>query len=472
VLYGSDAIGGVINIITKRGGGDLSGTAFLEYGAFDTFRGGASVTGGSDAFAYSLSAGGIKTDGISKAASGTEKDGHESYTLRGRVDSKLSETVSLAAFASYSDSETEVDSFGPVDGPDEALSEDYLVGGRLNVALLDGKLVNTLSAEYSGIDRASVTGFGTFPGKGRRFNLDYLGVYRVDEQVTVTAGAQHENVKAESASTESFSINSIFGAVDYASGPFTVSVGMRHDDHESYGTSWNGQLRTSYDFETGTRLFFNWGEGFKAPTVYQLTYICTFCGLSAPNANLKPEQSHAWEAGFEQSFAEERGKLRVAYFNQDIKDLIDFSFTAGYDNIAAAALEGVEIGFDLAFSDTVAFNSNYTYTKAEDANTEQKLIRRPKHQLFAALNVQLTDRLSTNIAFTHNSKEVESFDWLTGAPFFVEAWSRLDLRAAYKVSENIELYGRVDNLLDNDYQQVLGYGTPGISSFFGIRGSF
>jgi vitamin B12 transporter len=475
VLYGSDAIGGVVNIITKTGGGDLSGSAFAEYGAFDTYRAGATLSGGSDKLGFNLSASGIKSDGISKAdeADGnTEADGYESYTLRGRITSELSETLSLEAFGSYNDSETDTDSFGPVDGPDQALSEDYLIGGRVHLDLLDGKFTNTLSAEYSGIDRASVSAFGTFPGKGRRVNLDYIGIYSVDDSITVSAGAQHENVKASSASEESFSIDSVFGALDYTEGGFNLSLGMRHDDHESYGTSWNGQARLSYLASTGTRFFANWGEGFKAPSVFQLTYICGFCGLTEPNTNLVPETSTAWELGVEQSLFGEKGKLRIAHFNQDIDDLIDFSFTAGYDNLDSAKLKGLEVGLDLAFGERTSLTANYTYTSAKDATTDERLIRRPKHQIFAALDVQVTEKFSTNIALTHNGAEVDSFDWLSGDPVLVEAWTRVDFRAAFRVSDHIELYGRIDNLFDNHYQQVLGYGTPGISSFFGVRGSF
>jgi len=469
VLYGSDAIGGVVNIITKTGG-ETAGSAFIEYGAFDTFRGGGTLSGGTGAFGFNLSASGIKSDGISKADAddgNAEADGYEAYTLRGRITVQLSDAVEFEAFTSYSDSETDTDSFGPVDGPDMALSEDYLVGGRIHVGLLGGKLANTLSVEYSGIDRASVSAFGTFDGKGERFNLDYLGVYTLDENWSLSAGAQHESVKAETASTESFSTDSVFGVIAYSASGINLSAGLRVDDHESFGTTTNGQMRASYNMaDTGTRVFANWGEGFKAPSVFQLTFICGFCGLTAPNANLLPERSNAWEAGFEQRFMDGRAKFTTTYFEQKINDLIDFSFTAGYDNIAAARLKGVEIGFDFALADTLSFNTNYTNTSAKDRSTDTQLIRRPKNQFYAGLDWQMNEKFSTNISLTHNGSELDSGDRT------LESWSRVDVRAAYKVSENIELYGRIDNLFDTTYQQVIGYGTPGISSFFGVRGSF
>jgi len=480
VLYGSDAIGGVVNIITKTGG-ETGGSAFVEYGAFDTVRAGATLSGGSDTFGFNVSASGINSDGISKAdeADGnTETDAYESYTLRGRITAKFSDSVDVEAFASYSDSDTEIDgfSFNPVtfgfdlgDTEDRSLSEDYLIGSRLHADMFGGKLANTLSVEYSAINRESISAFGTTPGNGERFNLDYLGVYTLDDNWSLSAGVQHENVKAESASAESFATDSIFGVVAYSNSGLNFSAGLRVDDHDTFGSTENAQIRASYTVtDTGTRLFANWGEGFKAPSVFQLTFDCSFCAApqTLPRVDLRPETSNAWETGVEQSFADERGTLRVVYFDQKITDLIDFAFTEGYSNIAAARLKGLEVSFDFAIADTVSFISNYTYTSAKDRTTGERLIRRPESQFFAGLDWQVTENFSSNISVTHTGSAPDS------GSQFIESWTRVDLRAAYKVSDNIELYGRIDNLFDENYQQVAGYGTPGISGFFGVRGSF
>jgi len=479
VLYGSDAIGGVVNIITKTGG-EPGGSAFLEYGAYNTVRGGATFSGGSEAFGFNLSASGIKSDGLSKAdeADGnTEADAYEGFTLRGRITAQLSHSVEAEFFGSYNDSDTEVDgfSFNPVtfgfdlgDTEDRSLSEDYLIGGRLHADTFGGKLMNTLSVEYSAINRESISSFGTTPGNGERFNLDYLGVYTIDENWSVSAGAQHENVKAESASAENFSTDSVFGVVAYSRDGLNFSAGLRMDDHDTFGSTENAQLRASYNTESGTRIFANWGEGFKAPSVFQLTFVCGFCSSpqDIPRTDLRPETSEAWEAGLEQSFAEGRGTLRATYFDQKITDLIDFAFTEGYSNIAAARLKGLELSFDFAFTDAFSFVSNYTYTSAKDRSTDERLIRRPENQFFAGFDWQMSDKLSSNISVTHTGGAPDSGNQ------FIDSWTRVDLRAAYRVNENIELYGRVDNLFDENYQQVAGYGTPGISSFLGVRSRF
>jgi len=480
VLYGSDAIGGVVNIITKTGGA-TGGSAFVEYGAFDTVRAGATISGGSDAFGFNFSASGIKSDGISKADvddGNTETDAYESYTLRGRMTAQLSDSVDVELFGSYNDSDTEIDgfSFNPVtfgfdlgDTADRSLSEEYLIGGRLHADMFGGKLANMVSVEYSAINRESISSFGMTPGNGERFNLDYLGVYSLDDNWSLSAGAQHENVKAESVSINSFSTDSLFGVVAYSMNGVDLSAGLRLDDHDTFGSTTNAQLRGSYNLaDAGMRFFANWGEGFKAPSVFQLTFDCSFCAApqELPRVDLRPETSTSWEAGVEQSFADDRAKLRVVYFDQKITDLIDFAFTEGYSNIAAARLKGVEVGFDFQVNDAFSFNSNYTYTSAKDRNTDTRLIRRPENQFYAGLDWQLTEHFSSNISVTHTGGAPDSGNQ------FIDSWTRVDLRASYEISENIELYGRIDNLFDENYQQVAGYGTPGISGFFGVRGSF
>ncbi|MCJ9427839.1 TonB-dependent receptor plug domain-containing protein [Kordiimonas marina] len=471
VLYGSDAIGGVINMISETGGGALSGSVFGEYGAFDTFRGGATVKGGGDRFGFNLSVGGMQTVGISAAdaANGnTERDGYDAYGFHGRVTGKISDAVSAEVIAYYNHSYTETDSWGPVDGPDNARSKDYALAGRLHVDLMDGKLENTLSVERSGINRVSDSGGWISEGHGRRTDINYLGVYQLTDTLHLTAGAEREVVAARSVTTGSVGINSLFGVLAYQQKDgLSLSAGVRYDDHETFGGTTNGQFRASYRFAgTGTRVFANWGQGFKAPTLFQLTYICTFCGLSAPSSGLNPERSKAWEAGLEQTLLDERVTLSATYFHQNVTDMIDFSYSAGYVNIASARLRGVELGLAAALTDSLHLDANYTFTSAKDGVTGVQLIRQPRHRVFAAVNWDVTKRFSTRLSVTHTSSIVDS-NTLT-----VDAWTRADLRAAYKLNDHFELYGRIDNLFDAQYEELWGYGTPGRSGYIGIRSKF
>lgn len=474
VLYGSDAIGGVINIITRSGQEGFGGDAFAEYGAFESFRAGGSAHGGNEGLGFNLSASYTDQGGISAAdaADGnTEADGYESLNIRGKLRAKLSDSVRLEVSSNYVDAESEFDGFVFADGvfalgdtDDVSETEEFSIAGRGFIDLLDGRFKNTLSVEFSTIERNNFSG-GTFSNgaEADRTNFDYLGEFAIDDDWTLLAGAQHEEVDAKTVDPEAISISSVFGSLAYSANNLAFSAGLRHDDHETFGGTTNAEVNAAYTLEgSGTRLTAAWSEGFKAPTIFQLTFSC--CGFD-PNPNLNPERANAFEIGINQPFADGRAEIGVTYFEQRTRDLIIFTFTGGYQNVDRAVAKGIEVSLDAELTETLQLQANYTLTDAEDRTTGDRLIRRPKHQAFAALVWQATDRLRTNLAFTYNGEEADT----AGT---VDDWARLDLRASYKLDETFELYGRIDNLFDADYQQVNGYGTPGISAFGGVRARF
>ncbi|MBO6505848.1 MAG: TonB-dependent receptor [Kordiimonadaceae bacterium] len=474
VLYGSDAIGGVINIITKSGSDSFGGDAYAEYGAFESFRAGGSIRGGNERFGYSVSAGFVDQGGISAADSAdgnTETDGFENLTLRGKLTAKVSEHIRFEVASSYVDSESEFDGFVFANGifalgdtDDLNKTEEFSIAGRGFVDLLDGRFKNTFSVEYSEIDRNNFSG-GVFSNgaTANRTNFDYLGEFALDEGWTLLAGAQHEEVDAETVDPEPLSISSVFGSLAYSADGLSFAAGLRHDDHETFGGTTNAEVNAAYLFEdSGSRLHAAWSEGFKAPTIFQLTFSC--CGFDA-NPNLNPERANAWEVGLTQPFENGRGQFGATYFEQRTRDLIIFTFTGGYQNVDRASATGFEFTLDYDLRDDLTLQANYTITDAEDRTTGDRLIRRPKNQAFASLSWQATEQLNTSIAFTYNGREADS-----AGP--VEGWRRVDVRASYRLDETWELYGRIDNLFDTEYQQVNGYGTPGISAFGGVRTRF
>ncbi|NVJ96620.1 MAG: TonB-dependent receptor [Alphaproteobacteria bacterium] len=476
VLYGSDAMGGVINIITKKGGEGFGGTVFAEYGAFDSLHTGGNIFGGSDKLGFNLTASFKDTDGISaadEADGNTETDGYKNLSLRGKLHGKLSDAVGFEITSTYSDSENEYDGFSwdglgfsLGDSDDNSTTEEFSIAGRGFFDFFDGRLSNTLSIEYSSIERANYDGDTfSYGAEGDRFNLDYLAVAELAEGWTLTAGAQHEEVQAKSVDPRKVSTDSLFGILSFSGiEGLVLSGGIRLDDHETFGSTTNGELNASYIVSPiGTRLTAAWSEGFKASTIFQQTFAC--CGFEA-NPDIQPERAEAWEIGIQQPLMDGRLNVSFLYYEQDTDDLIDFSFTNGYDNIARARSKGVEIGFDAALTDTLSLNANYTYTDARDVLADIRLARRPKNKVYASLTWQATDKLNTNLMLLHNGNELDS------SGVILEGWTRVDLRASYELNETFELYGRIDNLFDENYQQVLGYGTPGISTYAGVRVRF
>lgn len=475
VLYGSDAIGGVINVITKSGGDGFGGSASAEYGAFDSKRFTGNIAGGGEAISYSLAGSYFDTDGISAAdaADGnTEKDGYENLSLRAKLDAKASDTLRFQLATTYSDSENEFDGFAFVNGgfaladtEDSTESKEFNISGRAFLDALNGRLSNQISAEYSRIDRDSFTsGNFTRGAEGERLNFDYLANLTLQDGWLLTGGLQYEDIKAGSVDPEAIATASLFGMLSYeGNNGVTFSAGLRIDDHETFGSTTNGEVNASYVLsDSGTQIKAAWSEGFKAPSIFQLTFAC--CGFDA-NPNLNPETSNAWEVGLRQPLMNGKGSFEITYFNQRTNGLIQFTFTEGYQNLDRAKAKGLEIAFNTEITDTLSMSANYTLTNATDQVTGDRLIRRPKNQAFAGLNWQPLTGLKLAGALTYNGRESDT----TGN---VPGWVRVDLTASYRLSDQFELFGRINNLLDEDYQQVLGYGTPGASAFAGIRANF
>lgn len=477
ILYGSDAIGGVVNIITPSGSEGLSGSLFAEGGSFNTFRAGGHIAGGNDKLTFSLSGGGITTDGISKADENdgnVEKDGYRNISLHGKITAKISENHSLAIISRYADSRNEFDGFPPPffalsDTDEVSFTKEFLIAGRGLFNFLDGALQNTLSVEYSTTNRRGETDgvqmdFLTF--EGTRFNLDYFGHYEVSDIFGISFGLQHEETKADTISPLKFNIDSVFSEISWQGMEgLTITAGLRQDNHNQYGSTTTPRITGAYYFATsGTKFFANWGEGFKAPSIFQLTFVCGFCGLTAPNADLKAEESEGWEIGFEQELG---GNIHfgATYFDQKITNQIDFDFAVGFGNIANVHTKGVELSLEAQLIAGFSVRGNYTFTDAKDGDSD--LIRVPRNTAFAEIQWQVMQQLNMVFHMTYNGRETGNF-FSPGT----DGWVRFDLKASYEFMDGIEVYARIDNLTDKEYQQITGFGTPDRSFYAGLRGKF
>lgn len=479
ILYGSDAIGGVINIITPTGEQGFGGSLFAEGGSYNTYRAGGHIAGGGDKINFTLSASSVTTGGISKADENNgnpETDGYRNISLHGKVTGIISENNRLQLISRYVNSRTDTDSFGfsgglfrPVDGNGVDYSREFLIAGRSLVNFLDDRLKNTLSVEYSTTDRHSNTNdVESFRARGERLNLDYFGHFQVNKAFGLSFGLQHEETKSVTTSAKKFNIDSVFSEISWQGTPgLTLTAGLRYDDHNQYGATTTPRLTGAYNIDkTATKIFANWGEGFKAPSVFQLTFICGFCGLTAPNAALKPEESRGWEVGIEQTFHQDNIHFSATYFYQKITNMIDFDFAVGFGNITNVHSKGIELSADARISDTLSIEGNYTFTDASDRATGQALIRVPRHAAFGEIRWQAVPDFNLAFTMTYNGKETDSFSPGTSG------WTRFDLKASYEFGNGIEIYGRVDNLFNREYQQVFGYGTPDRSFHTGLRGKF
>jgi vitamin B12 transporter len=469
-LWGSDAIGGIVSIITKKPEERLGGSAYAEYGSFNTLRGGASIGSANETGDFRLSASGISTDGISKAdeANGNgEEDAYDSTTLSAKGGLNLPERARLEASLLWNDSDAEYDSYvfgaeGSVGDGDERTENETLSGNvSLKVPLFDDRFENLLMVGYSDITRKNFSnGAESYSAEGDRQIYRYQGTFTFNDMNKLSFGAEREETTADGVDS---SIDGLFGLYEFKPvEKLTLTGGIRVDDHKTVGSETTGRLAAAYNPVEQVVLRASWGQGFKAPSIFQSTYICTFCGLTEPNANLKPESSDAFDIGFDWTSENGRAKAGITWFDQDTENMIDFSYTAGYDNIALVKSQGIELYGSYQFSDWIGVAANYAHIDAEDGDGNE-LSRLPENSGDMTVSIDPEGPFSGAVLIRFNGDEANT-DGTT-----LDGWTRVDLTGSYDLTDRVELYGRIENLFDEEYQQVLGYGTPGLSGSIGIR---
>lgn len=471
-LWGTDAIGGVVSIRTKAPEPGLGGSAFGEIGSFETFRGGASLESGGEAGDFRVAATGITTEGISRADEdngNTEKDGYGALTLSARGGLDLGDAARLTADILWSEAETEFDSFdftaeGSVADGDEVSKTDEISSNvSLEAPLLAGRLANLLLIGYSDIERENLSdGATSFQTGGQRVLYRYQGTLAVDDRNTLAFGAEREETRAAGDDT---SIDGLFALYEFKpTGQITLTGGVRVDDHERFGSETTARLAAAFNPTETLTLRASWGEGFKAPTLFQTTFFC--CGASAPNADLQPETSEAFDIGLDWRAADGRAEASVTWFDQDTENQIDFSFLAGgYENISQVSSQGVELHGALVLADWLTVSADYAWIDAEQGDGGPVALV-PEHSGDVTFAFDPGGAFSGAVLLRLNGEEVSS----DGSE--LDGWARVDLTGTYALSDTIELFGRIENLFDESYQQVLGYGTPGLSGSLGLRLSY
>jgi vitamin B12 transporter len=474
VPWGSQAIGGVVNIVTGQPRDGLQARAAAEYGYADTGFLNAGISGARGGLSGALSGGYLRSDGISTAASGTERDGYRQYGASGRLGYEAVPGVGVDLRGYYADSRTELDGFPApsftLGDTDEYSTTRELYGyAGLHANLADGRATNRIAFTIADVDRDNYDPASgpepSFIGRGRSERYEYQGDFRPLDAVRIVAGAEHETSRyADDIESYSVGVTSVYGELILKPvAGLTVSGGIRNDDHDAYGSQTTLGADAALALPTGTTLRASYGEGFKAPTLYQLYGPFGF-------ADLVPETARNYDAGIEQSFIEGRARVSATYFNRRTSNQIDFdlvSFT--YANIARTRAQGVELTLALRPVDALNLTANYSYIDSENrsdgANRGNDLARRPRETLSATVDYRFPFGVSVGATVSHVG---DSFDDAANR-------SRLDgyvlasIRGELPIGERLAIYARVDNLTDQRYQVVRGYGTYGRAAYGGVR---
>ncbi len=474
-IWGSDAIGGVLDVST-RGESGLSGSA--EYGSRDTLF--ASAAGGMDGPGYfvGLTGSWFRTDGFSAAASGTERDGFEQFALGGSGFVDLAPGIELFAHANWSEGNLDLDGFPP---PAFALADTLETQetrrhwGDVGVAYSGNDL--TLRAAYSLADteRDNLDPiFGpTFTSDGHSERLSLRGEYRVIGGLSLAFGGEHEwtDYKTMFDTGAEARIAGAYAQLGWVMGELAAHLGARVDDHSRFGTAASFGGDVSYGLGADWRVRASLGEGFKAPTLFQL-----FSDFG--NAALVPEQSTSVDIGLEKGRRGVATHFALTAFRRDSEDLIGFVSCFGstepicagrpfgtYDNIGRARAQGVEVEAGADIAEGLRLSGVYAFIDAEDRTSDRTLARRPRHAatVFADYTAPFGLKLGADLRLVSGSFENAS------NTVRLDGYQLVDLRAAMPVTEAFEIFGRIENVLDEDYQTAAGYASPERGAFVGVR---
>ena len=466
-LWGSDAIGGVINIYTKQPESTSFG-ASAEIGSFGLKRGSADINFAGSNSRFRVSTSKTSVDGISKA---DEKDGNseddgfesESYSMSGSIDL---DSLILKGSLSYMESQVEYDSYGFATGVqdgDERSNTDEFIGSISAIFdLFDDKLQNSIFISQSDINRDYYSnGSFSFGAEGKRELIRYQGNIEVNEFNKIAFGLESEESKVDA---DESTIDGSFLLYEFRpNSKIIISTGIRNDDHEGFGSKTTRRISGTFKPSDNLIIRSSWGEGFKVPTIFQSTYFC--CGATSANSSIRPETSTSYDFGFELFFNEMNSNFSITYFNQDINDQINFSFgVGGYENIDKVNSEGFEIALDYQISKLMSLYLNYSYIDSVDGNGSS-LFYLAKDSGEAGLIYEPNNSFSGSIIARYNGSESSIYGK-------IDSWIRFDVNGSYKLSGTNELYFRIENLLDEEYQQIFGYGTPERSGFIGLRSKF
>jgi vitamin B12 transporter len=501
ILWGSDAIGGVVNVTTRKPEKPLEGSFATEVGSHETVSARAGVGGTSQAVDWRLAGSTFVTDGISARANGTEDDGYSRQAASGTATVRLAPNVSLDLRGYWANARNDFDGTAG-DSRAYGKTQEWSGYAGLNFGLLDGKLVNRVAVLQTETDRANYDPARrirqiTFDAHGRVRRFEYQGTYHAAQMLDLVFGAEREEQRMTTASPTNTltpytlvpnkaDTNSIYGQARLTPlTGLTLNAGARYDHQSRFGGNTVVSAGAAYTPDQGaTILRASYDEGYKAPSLYQL-----FSAYG--DADLGPEKAKGWEVGMEHRFGD-IFHASAAWFQRDTDNLIDFAYcpTSGaqpaicyvpgttttrfgyYANVDQSRTRGLELTGSARWN-VLFVQGNYSWIKAEDRSEDsafygRQLARVPRHLANVEGGIELPSGLRASVAARYSGR---TFNSASTAEVLGDYWL-VDLRAQWQVAAQLTMQARVENLGDKDYQTASGYSSLGRTVYFGLRSRF
>lgn len=499
-LYGSDALGGVINIITKKGRGRPRLDLAASGGSLSTLTGSLGVGGASGRLGFSAGLSYHATGGVSAADSAldgnSERDGYRNLSFSGRTDVDLGRGTEASLLVRATRDRSELDNFGGPFGDDPNSRQDYaslLVRGQVRSRLLGDRWepLWSFSVVSAARDHENpsdpIHPFDSETGRFESLSLkaEWLNHLYLHPAQTLTFGAELE---AERGSSDYESrgawgpVLSRFPAERAATaavfvqdqwriaGRLFLTAGIRFDRHDRAGSALTYRLAPAFAVpETGTLVRATYGTGFKAPSLYQLYAPGTAWGPIG-NASLEPERAAGWDGTIEQDVLGGAVVLSAGYFRNSFRNLVSFDFSRGYINVGRAKTEGVELGLEARPGDGFRASLSYTRQKTKDEDTGLALLRRPGHKLTAELSGRVLPPLEATLTVLRMGRsEDRDFSAFPYPQVTLASYTLLNAALNLRLGGGLEAVARFDNIFNVRYASVWGYGRPGFTASVGVR---
>jgi vitamin B12 transporter len=502
-LYGSQAIGGVIDIITTEPQPGFGADVQAEGGSLGTGLAKAGIGEKADNWSFRLGATYYATDSIptlDKRYGGTIPDPFHDAVVSGRATYNFTPDVQFDERAYWTESRVFYDGYSPItfllaNDPQYQDVRQLFDYTGLNFNFFDDQLKNRVAYEYTITQRSDynsavdpITQSDSYRGDNSR--VEYQGTWAIAQGYQAVFGLQQEKSWSDSLITFSPAAHEQTGQVgEYAQlqgeviSGLTLTAGERHDHYDAFGQHYTGQVAAAWALPSSTVLRASWSQGYKAPSLYQ---------LYSPygNPNLKPEQSTDGDLGVEQHLWNDRVTLSAAYFLTHFTNLIEFENCPGsplcatlepaggygyYANVDRAKASGVQLQAAATLTPALALSANYSHIKTEDetpgsATYGQQLYRRPEDAANVSLSYTWPHSVKTTVEARYGGPSLDqNFNVYPVENVRLGGYTLLNLRISYPVTDKLELYARVDNATNKWYETVYQYGTWGRTAFAGLR---
>jgi vitamin B12 transporter len=497
-LYGSQAIGGVINIITKRGQGPLDVGVSLQGGNGWTNRQVATVRGGVGDLGYSFSVGHLASDGFRSV-----NDDYRNLSTSARLDYQVTENASLKGIFHFIKSDGGLfnnNNFASQPDPNaRQATTQYVTKLEWEQKIfrnwdyrISGSMFKENDKFSDDVDACVFFGFPCDSPTTDRFRPlittgEFQTNYRFEDWSTTTLGTQYNRRSArtsggidEAVRNMGYYLQQQFQFFDRR---LIAIPGIRLDDNQEFGTAWTPSFSAAYLFkEIGTKLKGGYAKGFRAPTLNELFFPPAFGCPAFGNPDLGPERSWEINFGVEQNLLAERIKIGGNYFHREVKDLIEASPNPGNplgclraENVGRARFDGVELTLGIKLFEGLTLNANYTYL---DWDTADGTLRRRPHNNGNVILNYLQDGLNVNLIVNIVGRRD---DFRAASPFgdtVTAGYGTVDLASSYKLPwrmplvKELSLIGKIQNLFNKKYDQVDGFRAPPLNFLLGFRANF